>query len=373
MDISFHNCSKPWSTMYIFYENGGGNSPCCHLCPPNGQFPMLTASKISMRDAWNSNEFRKIRRDIASGVPVDAACLTTCSYLIRKPAQNISKRVCPSYDNLDQEQQDNMDAANKAFANREEIAASMPLFYSIRFGWKCNMDCIICNHSFMEEHFPGTLDVDWLIAQEEAFRRALRIEVIGGEPFVIDSCLRFMKWVLNNPVLENVALLPITNGLYLDRFNRDELDRLAGIIVSMDSYGKYYKAIRRGGSWDKVSRNVDMYLERRSKNKKVYPANPTPVSISCTITHTGMPGLPDLVRWGVERGCVFQFRFAAPRAGMDTSCECPDLNPAPCKDGAWEDIFDECAAALGDEPLWAMSRRQLAGLRTTLAERVAAL
>ena len=307
MPLKFHDCSYPWTTMCLYPDNNGCFAPCCHFYPPDFTFPFIFSKNCSIAEAWNSTDIIKLRESIAENSIKFERCIN-CVTLSTENDFGINPEVAASDQNflmpLSMSQQENLISTAKHFYSRDSKITSVPISYLIRFGYKCNLRCIMCNHeSYDNEKSPGELDFNWFEKELDTLKKAYIIAVTGGEPFFMDSSRSFISWFLKKEELRSVQLEICTNAMLLKPFIPQFKNYKVGLDISLDSYGKYYELIRKGASWSIVSDNIDEFLLSQAGSIP----NQQLVKIHCTITRTGLPGLPDLVNWAMDRGIGMNF------------------------------------------------------------------
>ena len=392
----FFNCSNPWTQMILCpsYSATGDDcaSPCCHFRSPliqeASRLLVNVSKEDSIGDVWNSPLFTGLRGNIAQNNPVFEPCKKCFAVeangngVIREPTvfsdescvENFIENryshpdslplasrmrfagINPEYiitdksffNALSLSQQKNMHAAQRSLENRDVRLDSMPLSYLMRFGYKCNLRCVMCNHEEMcdnriyNNREPGELDTGWLKTQEEYFAKSLIVTVTGGEPLFMKSSTQFILWFLQNEALGNTELRINTNAMLLERFIPQFDNANVTLTVSIDSYGERYEKIRIGSSWKTVTGNIDAFL--KSKNE-IAPHNRL-VNIYCTITRTGLPGIPNLVRWAMDRGLGMDFTLVEnwnEAARAENLLETPErLADIP----RWQRYFDEAIGLL---------------------------
>ena len=367
------------------YSAAGDNcaSPCCHFNSPllkeAAQLPVNVSKGDSIGDVWNSPLFTGLRGNIVQNTPAFEPC-KKCFATENRSSHHDSLPLAsqmrfaginPEYiiagksffNALSEPQQQNIYAAQQSLENRDTRLDSVPLSYLMRFGYKCNLRCVMCSHEEMyRNRGPGELDTGWLTTQEEYFAKSLIVTVTGGEPLFMQSSTQFILWFLRNGALANTELRINTNAMLLAGFIPQFNSANVTLTVSIDSYGERYEKIRAGSSWKTVTGNIDAFLQ--SKNK-IAPHNQL-VNIYCTITRTGLPGIPDLVRWVMDRGLGMDFTLVEnwnEAAHAENLLETPErLADIP----RWQRYFDEAIGLLEEN----VSDRYAAEHLTVLRDKV---
>ena len=150
--------------------------------------------------------------------------------------------------------------ANK-FLNNPEYE---PVFFDIRLDNKCNLACIGCspNDSTLwqkELSMPGKQYSS--SPNFDKIKKAKKIYMAGGEPFIIDSYLEIIYFIAEyNP---NIELVINTNLTTLPESTVKSLQKIkqVSITVSLDGYGKVNEYHRYPLKWDKFIRNLNRLHE----------------------------------------------------------------------------------------------------------------
>jgi MoaA/NifB/PqqE/SkfB family radical SAM enzyme len=277
----------------------------------------------TVESCWNSLLLTGLREDIANGKPNHSTC-ATCYSLREEYGFSPDFESLSRMPRLNPAQLTNLHSAEKHFKSRDAVLTSRPVQFFLKFRCARNME--ECKES----------DFEWLKQQEEVFRVAVVVSVTDGEPFFISDAKKFIAWFLDNDNLKDTVLEISTNASLLDEFLPKMKTRKVVLRVGLDSFGECYDKTRKGRSWEKVSNTVDAFL---ACNPYDMP-NKQRVCIQCAITRTGLPGLPDLVRWCIDRNLGMHF--------MKTECllsHPEDLDSLP----RWECYFDESFALLEKE------------------------
>lgn len=342
--LEFSECYAPWYAMRLFPEKDGMVGPCCHFCPPSAAFLAPLKDERSIADAWNSEQFQTLRKDIANNTPRAQPCIEHCfqSHASRHDGNEYEQLWRDGKLKLAGVQRENVILAFAEYAERKHILTALPIHYYIRYGWNCNVNCIMCNHAEMQRSLPEEINIEWLKMQEEYFRRAILISLIGGEPLA-GKYLDMTRWFLSHESFEQTAFFLITNGVNLDKLSLREVDKLSGVKVSIDSSDRYYEMVRVGSSWNRVSKNVESFVKRKREHVSGNGLIQYPVKIDCTMTNTGLPGIPNLIRWVVDLGCMLRFhqiKVMWQKPVMHESLE--NVDELVRRNPNWRDILLEC-------------------------------
>lgn len=162
----------------------------------------------------------------------------------------------------------------------------------------CNMSCSICwqrrgVHDYAELSPDRQRD---LIA--EALDLGVREFVFGGggEPL--------LRWRRLAPLFEAIRAqrgygMLFTNGTLISSEVAAALVDMEWnkVLVSLDGLESVNDTIRGKGSFDRIVRGLDSLLEERGDRE--LPV----IGIGCAMTRHGVPQIPELVRFLIDRGC----------------------------------------------------------------------
>lgn len=136
-----------------------------------------------------------------------------------------------------------------------------PLFLDLKVDNKCNLACIGCNPSsstLWQKELKISTKRYFQLPDFEKIKKAKKIYMAGGEPFIIDSYLDIIDFVATeNPDIElvvntNLTTLPDSTVKSLQKIKK------VCITVSLDAYGKVNEYHRYPLKWNKFIRNLDL-------------------------------------------------------------------------------------------------------------------
>jgi hypothetical protein len=323
-------CINPWTNLFISY-NG-----CCSVCC----FFDIKRETNDLAALWNSDGIKNMRKNIVNYDVVDSRC-HHCFWHTQREQNTGVDYFETSKDNAAlQKQKQNLDTIKKNVCEKRIHVDGYPAAVILCFGTECNISCIMCFQKELRGQHNKTLDTEMLFKQADFLSHAASINIIGGEPFVMESALEFLCFAGEHEELRNTMFTFITNGTVIDR-HVDLLTKFKHIEItfSIDSFGEYYEKIRRGASWKKVKENVELIagLAKRSGWK-------TP-RIHCVLMKSGLPGLYDLCKWVVAGNMPLSFDrindFLDNRTEniFDYSDELEDIS-------GWQEIFKDCISFL---------------------------
>lgn len=291
-------CVYPWLTMDIGYS-GFAKVGCCEY---KGKPLAIDINNIDIPAIWRSEWFQELRGGFASDGSHPRGC-RGCAKLVTP----IPLKVLPEPGTV---QQDNDDLCQADRRNYHTEPSGFPARYSFCFTPRCNLDCIMCSqHDSRECGESLDLKAEVLLRNSEVLSKASSILVSGGEPFVSKECIRFIEALCLDEQYSDVALEVVTNGILLDSILPTlEHKRRLSMHVSLDGMGETYEKIRKGGTWARVSRNIETFLETGSRlGRKSWK-----LTSSVVLMKSSLGGLGDLVKWCVERDIRLIFQGLMP-------------------------------------------------------------
>ncbi len=335
--LPFSQCANPWLNLALFPDRTA--APCCYIS--GGPWPRKFGYNESIGDIWLSPEFEQLRREVVADAPNGKTECTSCNYRVN-PVPDVmddAKRhltgLCAAGASAREE---NLSVAIEEFKSRNINISAIPATYLLLFGYDCNMRCIMCNRDLMHNSLGQELNADWLIANAEYLRKSAKIIISGGEPFIIPNAVRFMDWLFDDPEMADTHIAIQTNAFAIKKIIPRMKNRPVTLCVSLDSYGKHYDRVRLGSSWNRVAENIDMFLD--ASGDRQAGVGVSNVSVMCTLTKTGLPGLFDLTRWVVDRGLQIGYKNADYREGIDLRGESFGITPGLVREcEGWRDIM----------------------------------
>ncbi|CAA6606269.1 hypothetical protein MTBLM1_80185 [Rhodospirillaceae bacterium LM-1] len=336
-------CLVPWYELNIMYNRRVG---CC--CYYNGYVLSWDNSRArDVFDYWNGSLISKIRADIVSG-SADSGCADCGFYRFKEDGAAYASFAPPP--DATSEQKDNLECARKRFEQGAITVDHTPVRFYFNFGVGCNLDCIMCGQT-ADRPDDTSLNADILWAWKPHFKKALTLSLIGGEPLVLPQSLSFIRRVVDDEDLVAVTLDIYSNGATLDK----QLDLLSrknkvSICVSLDGVGSTYEAIRRGGNWDKVERNLLAFKElaaRRGLKWGLTTAN--------LIMRTSLAGLERLIDWHIAHDIVPNFSDFSLAPGIEKTFLAENIFEFPhllAEVPDWQRQFDVSAQKSESKGWW---------------------
>ncbi|MFI5360476.1 MAG: SPASM domain-containing protein [Elusimicrobiota bacterium] len=230
-------CYYPF--MQLLLQPTGTVSPCCW----NQEIALGRIPEQSLRDIWNGDKLRELRREFLDGNP------QMCSRQMRDIRCHVWSR---------------RDFAG--LLDLAEIQPRGPARLDVRLNGRCNLKCVMCDVWRQPNGLYDGSDF-WAKGPGEIFPQLLEIDVLGGEPFVQSDTFRLMDEV--SAVNRRCTWAFVTNGSY--RFGdaiRRRLDKLSirWIQVSLDSVDPItYAAIRVDGELETALATLDGLEDYRAR------------------------------------------------------------------------------------------------------------
>lgn len=179
-------------------------------------------------------------------------------------------------------------------------------FLDIKMGNTCNLQCVMCGPAASSKWAStyktlGLSDVRIEQWQElDSFWEELhnithhvtRLEISGGEPFLIKKQEKLIKYLVDNNLAKNIDILWITNSTvwpdylvkYLPHF------KISRIMLSLDNTHEQFEYIRHPAKWDDT---YEIFL----KFKELHDKDEIILGISHSITSLNVMLLPEFIEW----------------------------------------------------------------------------
>ena len=297
-------CMYPW--IHMNASPNGEAMPCCSW---NYNVNMGSVTEHTIKELWNNDNWKKLRRDMLDGVPHPG-----CSRCYEEEKSGFFS---------------NRKSANKHHGNhigrvretREDgtLDRFEMTYWDIRFSNLCNLSCRSCGHIFSSSWYQdqaklsgpdwakknkalfwaGRYETDMLEQLMEHIDYVEQIYFAGGEPLMMDEHYHILE-ELEKRKKFNVRLVYNTNFTKTklkDRYVFDYWRKFDSVSVgaSLDAMGPRAEFIRKGTKWADIENNRKMMLEQ-CPNVDFY--------ISPTLSIQNALHLPDFHRDWVEKGYI---------------------------------------------------------------------
>jgi MoaA/NifB/PqqE/SkfB family radical SAM enzyme len=196
----------------------------------------------------------------------------------------------------------NFKKTQNAINTRPELCDNTPLVYMIGVTDRCNLRCVIClkHHKQQGDNNEGLIDIpdDSLEKMMPLAYTAQMVLLLGyGEP-LLNTRLPDIIDDISSKASNSIDL--ITNGLLL---NRQWIDKILSrnvrvLSVSMDAATPEVYEKMRGGSYEKVIRNIQALVAERAKRKD---AN-LEIRMNMAVTRSNISEVPLLVELAADLG-----------------------------------------------------------------------
>lgn len=282
-------CSLPWEHLSLHPH--GHSSPCCEVdWASNIAFAKnkidgeYTMKVLNVNDGIpaivNSDSYKDIRKQMLSG-EVPSACMT-CYKLEQAGGQ--SKRNRETI--LDE---DYLISITEEDGTIEPNVKNVEL----RLGNFCNLKCRSCNAesstSWIDDYYKlrnkvnlpssyeenkNSEDTDYTWPEKREFYEHLlkytdglyRLQISGGEPFLVDKHSHFLQLLIDNGIAKNVHVSYITNANYnFDKVSQNFFDKLkqfksCSMSISIDDVGARNTYIRSLSNWNLTIKNLKRFI-----------------------------------------------------------------------------------------------------------------
>jgi len=285
-------CAAPWVHLYL---DGSGNAfPCCK----NKKSGLGNISSESIKDLWNNEKLKQIRKNMIKGNTVPSC--ETC-YLNEK-------RWGVSYRTF----------FNSKYANKFDLIKNTNLdgslenvnisFLDLRYSNLCNLKCIMCSPYSSSAWTEDAKKLN-MISEDSDYKpinfyenikdqlpnileNVERINFAGGEPLLIKENYEILDKLIELKRFD-VELTYNTNFSKLKNYNHDILSKWSlfkdlTIKASLDATHKRGEYIRKGLVWKDFFNNR-MLLKEKAPHAKF--------KIFCTVQLLNVMHIPEMYRY----------------------------------------------------------------------------
>ena len=236
-------CSRPFTEMH--FEENGNVTPCCVM--PSNVYPIAKG----IDNYLNSEKLKEIK-----------------DYFINNKRHPYCKACWDSEDN----------GARSHRLYTEKPSKEIESIH-IRYNNICNFKCRMCNpkfssswlqenkiHGYFKHEFSLDKDIfdinpdllSFILKHKNTLKK---INISGGEPFIADANLFFLRWLQKNR-LSHLTLSFSTNLSKIIHRNINIIDLLSifkrvNLSISVDGYGKEVEYSRHGFKWDTFINNLN--------------------------------------------------------------------------------------------------------------------
>jgi radical SAM protein with 4Fe4S-binding SPASM domain len=298
-------CMYPWMHMYV--DPSGSVFPCCGTTYKNSS-TIGNTNTSSLKDIWNSDPMRNIRKNMLNGVATDA-----CSRCYEQEASGFFSMR----NSANKHHGHHIDLVDKTLADGSLEDFSM-LYWDVRFSNLCNLKCRSCGPGFSsswyqdqlklapdyaKNHkaliFAGKYETDLWEQLIEHIDHVEQIYFAGGEPIMMDEHYRILE-ELERRKKFNVRLIYNTNFTQIRLKDRTVFDywkkfNSVSVGASLDGSFQHGEYIRKGTVWEEVEQN-------RRLMQQVCPE--VDFYVSATLSILNAWHLPDFHQDWTDRGLI---------------------------------------------------------------------
>lgn len=281
-------CASPW--MRLYYGTGQYFS-CCWAEQRSYTHSQWRPAKPEdeLWNTWNSVVMVAARSVMASqGQTV--ACKDVTRDGERGPCPFFIYGVGTDAQGLTELQRANMIAAQESFRLGETVVRHYPLDLALCLDYVCNLRCAHCWQTDDRSHpWWGRegIDVERNASQIVEFcRRALVVELVGGEPTVSPRYERVLNLIRE---ANGAKIRMTTNGLTLREKILPLKDMLSVVNISVDGATKAaYESLRGQDTWERFRSNLEAIVDsgiRHGYTMTVTSANLSDMAAVAELAH----------------------------------------------------------------------------------------
>lgn len=258
-------CSAPW--MHLHVINDGRAFPCC-MTPLQDENSFGDVKKQSLFEVLNSDNAKKMRRDMISNKPLPKSC----ERCYGRESHGLTSQRQGMNDNWFDKIKHNVESTN-ADGSIDELNLR---YWDFRFSNYCNLSCRTCGPLFssawstdypklhIDDQKVGVIhlekaDIFWRDIEKNVMNME-EIMFAGGEPMIMNEHWKMIE-LFEKYEHYNVELKYSTNATLLHRGKKNILDiwskfKHVHLSLSIDGVGDAFNYIRNGGNWNQVEKNL---------------------------------------------------------------------------------------------------------------------
>lgn len=294
-------CMLPWIHLHAFPN--GQAYPCCLS---ESDYPVGNLHNSTMKEVWNSDEYKTLRRNMLNEVPSKecARCYERERHGFVSMRNDVNKNFGHHIGLVDQT---HSDGTYDDFKLR---------YYDIRFNNLCNFSCRTCGSWFSSSWYNDEVNIygprkhpqfmyagrdnnDMWDQMQEHIPYLEQIYFAGGEPLIMEEHYRILNELVKREMFD-VCLVYNTNFSKLALKDANVLDywklfKNISIGASLDATGQRAEYIRKGTKWDDIVRNRELMLEK-TPNVDFY--------VSSTVSIMNAWHITDFHKEWVDKGLI---------------------------------------------------------------------
>lgn len=255
--MTTEKCAAPWARLY--YGTGQYFS-CCWAEQRSFTHSQWRPAKPAdtLAETWNSAAMAAARffmRHYGQRV----ACRDVAREGARGDCSKLSTAIWDMDQTLTGAQGENMTAAQESYLRGDAIVRHYPLDLALCLDYACNLRCAHCWQTDDRRHpwwGQEGIDVERNAAQIVDFcRRALVVELVGGEPTVSPRYERVVELIRE---AGGAKIRMTTNGLTIKEQVLPLRDLISVVNVSVDgATPQAYESLRGAGTWERFRENLE--------------------------------------------------------------------------------------------------------------------
>lgn len=299
---SKHFCMAPWVTMH-FWPSGQA-MPCCIILPDDFKKEFMgNLNDSSIKELWNTNEMRELRRNMMADKPSHAC--RRC-YQQERDANIRTLRISLN--------EDFGDMFDRVQQTQEDGTHDDPRFFywDVRFNNLCNLRCLSCGPEFSSQWYndakkawgwnkPALLELPKTFWDDAlpAIKEVKHAYFAGGEPLITEEHYRMLDTWLEAGNTD-ISISYTTNFTKMNLGNKHVFDywnKFSDVKVgaSLDDNWERAEYLRKNTIWTDVVNN----------RKEMIKACPdTTFFLSSTISAYNVWHWPDFHREWIEEELV---------------------------------------------------------------------
>lgn len=163
---------------------------------------------------------------------------------------------------------------------------------------ECNFDCIMCERD--KNNAESIYKENFIKEIKPLLRKTEYVNFIGGEPFLIN--IYYDIWTILKETNPSCLINVQTNGSILNERILKILENKNFLtVISLDSVNKAtYQKIRKGGQFDSVLSNFDVFNQSMQRKEKT-------MQISVCPLRTNRNEIPEIIEFANNKSCTVFF------------------------------------------------------------------
>ncbi|WP_320035340.1 SPASM domain-containing protein [Halarcobacter sp.] len=254
-------CPNPF--MYVELQENGNINTCCYI---NHKFGNI--NKENIKDIWNNNDFKELRRSILNGdfSYCDSSRCASMQKVLEKKLSNKSYQI--PYELILKDEITDISSF--------KLEQNLPKIISFDDDQTCNLSCPSCRKTLIietKEQSENKLTKEFQII-DECKNYLEEIWLCGAGDLFASRTYKKLLTTYDFLQIPNIKIRIDTNGvLFNEKAWNTTLKKVQNIInviaISIDATNeKTYSLIRRGGNFNTLMDNL--YFISSLKNKKEF-------------------------------------------------------------------------------------------------------